>query len=221
MVQDISHNSETTKYADLLLPAAGWLEKEGTMTNSERRISYLPKVIDPPGEALPDAEILWRFAQQMGYSGFDYDNVSEVYDEYCLMTKGTNIDISGLSHERLQNNSFQWPVPTPTHPGTPRLFQNNDYFTADGKAHFNAPRHLENRSEATDKYFPFVLNTGRIRDQWHTRTKTGKVKRLKTHIPVPYLQMNKVDAFVRGLKNDDIAVIRSRRGEVRVRVNRF
>ncbi|MEM8937869.1 MAG: molybdopterin-dependent oxidoreductase [Bacteroidota bacterium] len=219
IVQDISHNSETTKYADLLLPAAGWLEKEGTMTNSERRISYLPKVIDPPGEALPDAEILWRFAQEMGYPGFDYNNASEVYDEYCLMTKGTNIDISGLSYERLQTEgSFQWPVPHKTHKGTPRLFGDQVYYTANAKAHFNAPRKLYNQSEQTNSEYPLILNTGRVRDQWHTRTKTGKVRRLLTHIPTPYLEMNKVDAYILGLKEDDIAIVKSRRGSVQVKV---
>ena len=219
VVQDISHNSETTKFADLVLPAAGWLEKEGTMTNSERRISYLPKVIDAPGEALPDAEILWRFAQAMGYEGFDYKNAAEVYDEHCLLTKGTNIDITGLSHERLKNEgSFQWPVPHKTHPGTPRLFTDLNFHTNDKKAHFNAPRSLYNKSEATDIEYPLVLNTGRVRDQWHTRTKTGKVKRLLTHVPQPYLEMNKVDAFLRKLKEGDIAVIKSRRGEVQVKV---
>ena len=219
VVQDISHSSETTKFADLLLPAAGWLEKEGTMTNSERRISYLPKVIDAPGEAKPDAEILWRFAQKMGFKGFDYKNVSEVYNEHCLLTKGTHIDISGLSHERLKNEgSFQWPVPHKTHPGTPRLFQDHKFFTNDEKAHFNAPQSLFNSSEQTSADFPLILNTGRVRDQWHTRTKTGKVKRLLTHIPHPYLEMNKVDAFLRKLKDGDIAVIKSRRGKVQVKV---
>ncbi|MDT0606430.1 molybdopterin-dependent oxidoreductase [Croceitalea rosinachiae] len=219
VVQDISHNSETTKYADILLPAAGWLEKEGTMTNSERRISYLPKVIDPPGEARPDAEILWRFAQEMGYSGFDYTSASEVYDEYCLMTKGTNIDISGLSYERLKNEgSFQWPVPHKTHKGTPRLFQDQTYFTMNGRAHFNAPKQIYNQSERTNAEYPLILNTGRIRDQWHTRTKTGKVKRLLTHIPTPYLEMNKVDTYLNKLNEGDIAVVTSRRGSVRVKV---
>ncbi len=219
VVQDISHNSETTKYADLLLPAAGWLEKEGTMTNSERRISYLPKVIDAPGEALPDVEILWRFAQEMGFKGFDYESASEVYDEYCLMTKGTNIDISGLSYERLQKEgSFQWPVPHETHPGTPRLFQDQRFYTMNEKAHFNAPKKLYNQSERTTPEYPLILNTGRVRDQWHTRTKTGKVKRLLTHISRPYLEMNKVDAYLLGLAEDDIAVVRSRRGSVQVKV---
>ncbi len=219
VVQDISHNSETTEFADLLLPTAGWLEKEGTMTNSERRISYLPKVIDAPGEALPDAEILWRFARKMGYSGFDYKNTSEVYDEHCLLTKGTEIDISGLSHQRLKSEgSFQWPVPHATHKGTPRLFTNRRFFTNDSKSHFNAPLQIYNQSEQTSAEYPLILNTGRIRDQWHTRTKTGKVKRLLTHIPQPYLEMNKVDAYLRKLKDGDVAIIKSRRGQVRVKV---
>jgi len=219
VVQDISHRSETTKFADLLLPAAGWLEKEGTMTNSERRISYLPKVMDPPGEALPDAEILWRFATKMGYPAFDYNNAGEVFDEHCLLTRGTNIDISGLSYERLKNEgSFQWPVPHNTHPGTPRLFEDHIFFTADEKAHFNAPQKIFNQSEQTSREFPLILNTGRVRDQWHTRTKTGKVKRLLTHIPEPYLEMNKVDAYLRKLNDGDVAVVKNSRGEVRVKV---
>lgn len=219
VVQDISHHSETTKFADLLLPAAAWLEKDGTMTNSERRISYLPKVLEAPGEALPDAEILWRFAQKMGYYGFDYQSAAEVYDEHCLLTRGTNIDISGLSHKRLQQEgSFQWPVPYPTHPGTPRLFTDRIFFTNDRKSHFNAPRKLYNQSESPSEAYPLILNTGRIRDQWHTRTKTGKVKRLLTHIPEPLLEMNKVDAYLRQLKDGDLAIIKNRRGQVRVKV---
>ncbi|MGY8913582.1 MAG: molybdopterin-dependent oxidoreductase, partial [Flavobacteriales bacterium] len=219
VVQDISHNSETTKYADLVLPAAGWLEKDGTMTNSERRISYLPKVIDAPGEALPDAEILWKLAQKMGFTGFGYSNVSEVYDEHCLLTKATEIDISGLSHQRLiKEGSFQWPVPHNTHKGTPRLFTDRRFFTNDTKSHFNAPQKIYNQSENTSPEFPLILTTGRVRDQWHTRTKTGKVKRLLTHIPEPYLEINKVDAYLRQLKDGDVAVIKSIRGQVQVKV---
>ena len=97
-------------------------------------------------------------------------------------------------------------------------FEDQKYFTANGKVHFNAPRNLYNKSEITTTDFPLVLNTGRVRDQWHTRTKTGKVKRLLTHIPSPFLEMNKVDAYVRNLKEGDIAVVKSRRGNVRVKV---
>src|ERR1019366_4920743 len=112
IVQDISNRSDTVKYADLVLPAAAWLEKDGTMTNSERRISYLNKVVDAPGEALPDAEIICRFADKMGFGdSFDYKKSEDIYLEHAQLTKGTSIDISGLSHERLKNEgSFQWPV---------------------------------------------------------------------------------------------------------------
>ena len=219
VVQDISYNSETTKYADLLLPAAGWLEKEGTMTNSERRISYLEKAVEPPGEALPDAEIIAKFAQKMGFDGFDYENSSEIFDEHCLLTKGTNIDISGLSYDRLKTEgSMQWPVPTKEHKGTPRLFTDRQFFTATGKINFNTPEFTENQSQKTSREYPLVLTSGRIRDQWHTRTKTGAVNRLNTHIPCPYLEMNSADAVDRNLKEDDVVIIKNDTGKVRVKV---
>jgi len=219
IVQDISHNSETTKYADLLLPAAGWLEKDGTMTNSERRISYLNKAIDAPGEALSDVEIFTKFAQKMNFKGFDYEDTSEIFDEHSLLTKGTSIDISGLSHERLKNEgSIQWPVPTKEHKGTSRLFEDKKFYTDTAKANFNVPVFTENQSEKVSEEFPLILTTGRIRDQWHTMTKTGKVNRLKTHISAPYLEINPVDAIVRGLKEEDVVLVKSARGEVRVQV---
>ncbi len=220
IVQDISHQSETTKFADLLLPAAGWLEKEGTMTNSERRISYLNKVVKPPGEALPDAEILMRFAKKMNYSGFDYQNMSEIFDEHCALTKGTAIDISGLSYDRLKTEgSMQWPVPDKNHTGTKRLFTDGYFYTPSQKAQFNVPQQILNQSEPTTKTHPLILNSGRVRDQWHTRTRTGKVNRLNSHIASPFVKINPVDALERGLKNGNIAVIYNDRGTVRVRVD--
>jgi len=219
IVQDISDRSETLEYADLVLPAAGWAEKEGTMTNSERRITYLNKVIDPPGEALPDAEILWRFAKRMGYNGFNYTNAEEVYKEHCQLTKGTNIDITGLSYSRLKaEGSFQWPVPEYNHSGTPRLFQDKKFYTDTGNAKFIVPKFTKPTSELLTEKYPLVLTTGRVRDQWHTRTKTGKVNKLITHIPDPYLEMNQVDAFLRDIKDGDIAVVQSKRGKVQVKV---
>ncbi|MGY3794217.1 molybdopterin-dependent oxidoreductase [Aquimarina sp. 433] len=219
VVQDISYRSETLEYADLILPAAGWAEKEGTMTNSERRITYLNKVVDPPGEALPDAEILWKFAQRMGYRGFDYTSAEEVYKEHCQLTKGTNIDITGLSYERLKNEgSFQWPVPESNHSGTARLFENKKFYTDTGNAKFVVPRFTKPTSELLTERHPLILTTGRVRDQWHTRTKTGKVNRLLTHIPHPFLEINQVDAFLRNIKDGDIAVVESKRGKVQVKV---
>lgn len=178
VVQEISHKSDTLEYADLVLPAAGWLEKEGTMTNSERRISYLPKEIEAPGEARPDVEIFCDFAQRMGFRGFNFNNASEIYDEYASMTKGTNIDVSYLNYDRLKNEgTFQWPVPEYRHKGTPRLFEDKKFYTPSQKAIFNLPSTIENTSVQPNGEYPLILTTGRVRDQWHTMTKTGKVSR--------------------------------------------
>ncbi len=219
VVQEISDRSETLEYADVVLPAAGWAEKEGTMTNSERRISHLSKVVDAPGEALPDVEIIWKFAQKMGYESFNYTHVSEVYEEYVRMTEGTSIDITGLSYERLKSEgTFQWPVPVAGHPGTPRLFSDHKFYTDNGRAKFVVPKFTMPTSEKISDNYPLVLTSGRIRDQWHTRTKTGKVNRLLTHIEDPYIEMNQVDAFVRGLKEGSIATVKSKRGTTQVKV---
>src|SRR5690606_21925864 len=147
VVQDISRRSDSLAFADVILPAAGHLEKDGTMTNSERRISYLSKVLDPPGEAKPDAEILCLFARAMGFKGFNYGSAAEIYDEHCQLTAGTNIDIAGLTHTRLRSEgTFQWPVPDSTHTGTPRLFTEGIFFTKSGKARF-LPAPAANLSE--------------------------------------------------------------------------
>ncbi len=218
VVQDISHKSDTVAYADLVLPAAGWLEKEGTMTNSERRISYLAKGINPPGEARPDAEILCDFAKRMGFRGFNFSNAEEIYEEYCAMTKGTNIDISYLNYDRLKNEgSFQWPVPEYRHTGTPRLFLDQKFFTPTQKAIFNIPAQIENASEKPNAEFPFILTTGRIRDQWHTMTKTGKVARLRTHYSHPVLEINQLDGYIFKIKEGDVVEVKSKNGVVRVR----
>ncbi len=218
IVQDISHKSDTVAYADLVLPAAGWLEKEGTMTNSERRISYLNKGIDPPGEARPDVEILCDFAKRMGFRGFNFSNAEEIYEEYAAMTKGTSIDISFLNYDRLKNEgSFQWPVPEYRHTGTPRLFTDKKFHTPSGKAVFNLPAQIENTSEKPSPEFPMILTTGRIRDQWHTMTKTGKVSRLRTHYSHPVLEMNSIDAYNGRIKEGDVVEIKSENGVVRVR----
>ncbi|MBP7643137.1 MAG: molybdopterin-dependent oxidoreductase [Saprospiraceae bacterium] len=220
VVQDISNRSDTTKFADILLPAAGWAEKAGTMTNSERRVSYLPKIVDAPEEALADVEIIWRFAQKMDFSGFDYTNVSQIYNEYAYLTKGTNIDVSGLSHELLaKSGSVQWPYRSGDLEGTPRLFTDLQFYTPSKKAIFNTPKSSEKTWTKTTKDYPLILTTGRIRDQWHTMTKTGKVNKLTAHIPTPKLDMHPNDAIIRNIKNGDITVISSTMGEVRCKVN--
>src|SRR5690606_35122834 len=126
--------------ADVILPAAAWAEKEGTMTNSERRISRLNKIMQPPGEALPDAEIICQFAKKMGFAGFDYPNSEAIYKEHTKLTASTNLHIEGLDYERLdKNKTIQWPYNKRRKTGTPRLFTDHNFFTPSKKAIIHSP----------------------------------------------------------------------------------
>ncbi|HTH30943.1 MAG TPA: FAD-dependent oxidoreductase, partial [Lacibacter sp.] len=218
VVQEVSNRPETIKYADVLLPAASWTEKEGTMTNAERRISYLNKIIDAPGEALPDAEIICRFAKKMGYQGFAYNSFAEIFDEHAALTEGTNVDISGLSYEILkQKRTVQWPYTKDAQGyGTKRLFTDKKFYTASQKAIIHSFND-ENQSEKLSPDFPLVLTTGRIRDQWHTMSKTGKVNKLKQHIAESFLEIHPDDAAKRSIKENELVEIFSGRGNVRVK----
>ncbi|MEO6315535.1 MAG: molybdopterin-dependent oxidoreductase [Chitinophagaceae bacterium] len=218
VVQEMSNTSQSLQYADVVLPAASWAEKEGTMTNADRRISYLGKITNAPGEALPDAEIICRLAQKMGFNGFDYKNSSEIYAEHCALTEGTNIDISGLSYEVLKEaHTVQWPYPTgSTGNGTARLFTDRKFYTASQRAIIHSFADV-NESEPPDETHPLVLTTGRIRDQWHTMSKTGKVNKLKQHISESFVELHPEDAAQRQICENDLVEIFNQRGTVRVK----
>ncbi|ULQ52814.1 nitrate reductase [Flavihumibacter fluvii] len=218
VVQDISNKPETLQYADVVLPAAGYTEKTGTMTNAERRISLLEKIIDPPGEALPDAEIICRFAKKMGFPGFDYASPEAIYKEHVALTKNTSIDISALDYELIRSNhTVQWPYGIAGNmTGTPRLFTDKKFHTLSGRARLHGFPD-DNTSEPVSPAFPLVLTTGRIRDQWHTMTKTGKVNRLKQHISQAFIEIHPDDARSRSIRDGDLVEINSARGEVRVK----
>jgi ferredoxin-nitrate reductase len=218
VVQEASKKPETLKYADVVLPAASWAEKEGTMTNAERRIGLLNKVLNPPGEALADAEIICRFARKMGFQGFDYENFSEIYAEHAALTKGTNIDISDLTYDILEEKrSVQWPYTKKINGhGTPRLFTDKKFFTTSQKAIIHSVPDT-NESERPNENFPLILTTGRIRDQWHTMSKTGKVNKLKQHIAEAFLEINPDDATARSIKDGELVEVFNVRGKVRVK----
>jgi ferredoxin-nitrate reductase len=218
VVQDISSLSDTVPYADLVLPAAGWLEKQGTMTNSERRVTLLSKLADAPGEALPDVEILCRFAQKMGWAeAFTYPDESAIFDEHRALTKGTNIDMTGISYARLRaEGSLQWPCPGKAHPGTQRLFEDHKFFTPDQRARLHGPVYSPS-AEATSEQYPLILTTGRIRDQWHTMTRTGKVNKLRQHLDTPYVELHPDDADAQGISEGHTVTIYNDRGAVRAR----
>ncbi|MDQ6901506.1 MAG: molybdopterin-dependent oxidoreductase [Bacteroidota bacterium] len=218
VVQEISSTAETLPYADVVLPAASWSEKEGTMTNADRRISYLNKITEAPGEALSDAEIICRFAKKMGYNGFEYPNTEAIYAEHCALTEGTNIDISGLNYDILKNkNTVQWPYPKKsTGNGTKRLFTDKRFFTPSKKAIIHSFPDA-NESEQPNEEWPLILTTGRIRDQWHTMSKTGMVNKLKQHLSESFLEINPHDAVKRNIHDGALIAVENKRGTVRVK----
>ena len=219
VVQDAYHPTGTTQFAHVLFPAAQWPEKVGVMTNSERRITYLPRIVEPPGEALPDWKILSLFAQEMGFTdAFSYECAEEIFDEFVQLTKGRLCDYSGISYERLKNEGpLQWPCPNHTHPGTTRLYSDSYFPTPDGRANFIQVEHQE-PFEAVDKDYPLVLTTGRVKNHWHTMTRTGKVQSLLKSCREPFLQMNPVDAKRWEIRDADFVEIVSRRGKAMVQV---
>lgn len=218
VVQEVSNKPETLQYADVVLPAASWLEKEGTMTNAERRISYMNKVIDAPGEALPDAEIIYRFAQKMGYKGFEYSNMAEIFEEHARLTEGTNLDVAALTYDLLvEKRSVQWPYTKEIDGyGTKRLFTDRLFYTPSKKAIIHSFPDANTSPPPTEE-FPLILTTGRIRDQWHTMSKTGKVNKLKQHISEAFLEIHPEDALKRGIEENTLVEVYSERGKVRVK----
>ncbi len=214
IVQDAYHPTETTRLADVLLPAAQWPEKDGVMTSSERRLTYLPKLAEPPGEALPDAVIIARLAAELGFkSAFDHAGAAGVFEEFVALTSGRPCDYSGASHARLAaEGPLQWPVPSPAHGGTERLYTDGRFPTPDGRAGFVPAEHAE-PLEPADARFPLILTTGRVRDHWHTLTRTGNAPALIRRTPEPVLEVSTRDAREIGLQDGEFAEVTSRRGK--------
>ncbi|RMG84253.1 MAG: nitrate reductase [Chloroflexi bacterium] len=217
IVQDAYHPTDTTQYAHVLLPAAQWPEKSGVMTNSERRLTYVPQVVAPPAEALPDWQIVAGVARAMGFgAAFAHQSTEEVFAEFAALTAGRPCDYSGVNHARLQSEGpIQWPCPTLEHKGTPRLYVDQTFPTEDGRAHFHVAvyRDIE---ETTDAAFPLLLNTGRLRHQWHTMTRTGKSPQLMKEAPQPFVELHPEDAAQLGVGDGEMVEVASRRGRVRV-----
>ena len=216
IVQDAYHPTETTQLAHVLFPAASWAEKEFTSTNSERMVSFSERVIEPPGAARPDWEIVAAMARQLGLSGFEYARRDEVWDEFIRLTAGRPCDMAGMRAERLrQVKSLQWPCPDVTHPGTPRLYLDRRFPTPDGRARFFARPHRMPR-ETPDHEFPLTLTTGRLYAHWHSLTRTGKSAKLLKRDPQPYIEIHPADAQPRAITEGALVQITSRRGTIRL-----
>ncbi|MGD9735008.1 MAG: molybdopterin-dependent oxidoreductase [Solirubrobacterales bacterium] len=219
VVQDAHHPTETSALADLVLPAAAWPEKQGTMTNSERRVSLVRRLLDPPGVALPDWEIFARLARELGFAkDFAWSGPEEVFAEFAACTAGRPCDLSGISHARLATEgSLQWPCRSPYSAGTERLYETGTFPTPDGRARF-APTPQAGPAEEPDGDYPLILTSGRLAEHWHTMSRTGKSKRLTQAAGEPLLELNPADAERLGLHEGERARVVSRRGEAVMRV---
>ncbi len=215
IVQDIVHPTATTEFADFILPAAQWCEKEGTFISSERRIELVEKFIDPPGEAKPDCEIIWNIAKAMGYeSYFPYRTPEDVFKEIQLSFKGRLCDLSGVDYDRLRGQiGVQLPCPTKDHPGTKRLFLNREFPRPDGRAALLS-RTSSSSYEVPSMDYPFILNTGRISSQFNSGTRTGCCPALNKLGTSGYIEISPSDAEELEIHNRDRVEVSSLRGKI-------
>lgn len=218
VVQDCYHPTETSTYAHVLLPGAQWSEKGGSMTNSERGLNLIEQAVTPPGEAKTDLDIVMAVAKKMGFvNQFPYKNTEEIFEEYKLFTKGRPNDISGITYARLKKDKgIQWPVPTAEHQGTKRRFLDKKF--PKGKLNLNVFDHKD-PAEMPDNDYPLTLITGLVNEQFHSRTRTGKIEALNRAVPEPFVEINPSDAAKFKVKDGDMVKVSSRRGLVAVRVN--
>ncbi len=209
VVQDI-FLTETGRYAHYILPGSSFLEKDGTFTNTDRRVQRVKKAIDPPGEAREDWRIIIDLAKAMGAKGFDFESPRDVFEEIRRVTP----IYAGITYERMEKESIQWPCRGEDQPGTPYLHK--DGF-ARGKGQF-VPVALKEPAEKTDPDYPFVLTTGRVPFQFHTGTMTRRTELLESEAPEPFVEMHPKDAERIGVKTGDKVVVSSRRGSIEVKV---
>ncbi|PIP16238.1 MAG: formate dehydrogenase subunit alpha [bacterium (Candidatus Ratteibacteria) CG23_combo_of_CG06-09_8_20_14_all_48_7] len=205
VVQDI-FLSDTAEYADVVLPAASFAEKDGTFTSTERRVQRIRKIISPPGQAKADWQILCEIAKRMDYDGMDYQHPSQIMDEIGKLTP----IYGGISYQRLETYGLQWPCPTRDHPGTQIL--HTERFTK-GKGTF-MPRPYLPPAEVTDEEYNFGLSTGRVYWHWHTRTMTNRTSTLERESPEPYVEMNLQDAKELQINDGQLIKVTSRRGTI-------
>ncbi|HEX7627594.1 MAG TPA: nitrate reductase [Candidatus Methanoperedens sp.] len=216
VVQDIFHPTETTLLGNVILPAAQWCEKTGTVISSERRIELVEKIVEPPGEAKPDYEIIWLIARAMGFEKeFPYTSPEQVFEEWKGLTRGRICDMNGVTYERLRGVvGPQLPCPTPDHPGTMRLFTDMHFPRPDGRAALLFREYI-GPAENPDKDYPFILITGRLESHFNTSTRTGRVPDLKNAAPDNIVNIHPQDAQMIGINEGDLVDVTSRRGTAR------
>ncbi len=207
VVQDIFH-TETTKYADVILPASSYAEKDGTFVNSDRRVIRVRKAVEMPGGAREDWKIIHEVARRMGHDLGDYSGAAEIFAEISQAAPM----MRGISYERIEKEGLQWPCPDKDHPGTPTLFLDK-FNTQSGKASLNPVAYTE-QTEKTSKDYPFMLNSGRILYQYHSSTMSRRSKSLNDYANEAYVLMNMVDAANFGFSTGDRVKVSNKRGEL-------
>ena len=220
VVQEAFATTATCEFAGLLLPATTWGEKDGTVTNSERRISRVRPAVPPPGEARHDWDICVDFARRLEKQlrpglqpQFPYTTPESIWNEHRESTRGRDLDITGLTYAMLDEAPRQWPLPEGARDGKARLYEDGVFPTADGRARFaNVP--YRPVAEPRESRYPFSLTTGRLRDHWHGMSRTGTLGRLFGHVPEPLVQMNPQDMARRGWADGDLVHVTSRRGSI-------
>jgi anaerobic selenocysteine-containing dehydrogenase len=212
IVQDAYHPTETTRYAHVLLPAAVNLEQSGTFTNSERCVTLMEPVVPPPGDARPDWWWVQQVAQAMNFtSGMNFRSPADIFDEFARSTAGRPNDQSALHHKLLRDKGPQhWPYPA-LGQSQPRRYLDRQFPTPTGKARFFAREHVD-MEDRPSRRFPLILTTGRVLNQWHTRTKTAHCPALNKLDPAPYLQMHPDDVVAHGLHDCQQVTVASRFG---------
>lgn len=210
VVQDI-FLTETAELADVVLPAASFAEKNGTFSNTERRIQRVRKAIDSPGEAKPDWKIVAEIAQKMGKEGFGYATEAEIMEEIASVTPS----YGGITYERLEGDGLQWPCPTQDHPGTP-ILHTEKFGTPSGKAQF-MPLSFRDAAELPDDEYPFLLTTDRSLFHYHTGSMTRRVDGLEQLDSEEFLKINPKDAASLGLEDNEMVQIASRRGQTQAK----
>jgi assimilatory nitrate reductase catalytic subunit len=220
VVQEAFATTATCQYADLLLPASTWGEKDGTVTNSERRISRVRSAVPAVGEARDDWHIAADFARRLesrlrpaAASGFAYATPEAVWNEHRESTRGRDLDITGLSYTALELGAHQWPFPEGATQGRARLYEDGIYPTDDGKARFVDTPYVK-LAEPREARYPFSLNTGRLRDQWHGMSRTGTIGRLFGHVPEPSIEIHRQDMQRLALIDGDLVQVTSKRGSI-------
>lgn len=224
VLQDAFNNTDSNPYADVVFPATTWGEKEGTVTNSERRITRLHAATPPSGEARHDWEIGVAFAQRLekklgiGKTLFPYTTTEQIFNEHRETTRGRDLDITGLSYSLLETEGpQQWPFKSGESKGQARLYCNGEFQTENGKAKFSNATYKPT-ADTTNARQPLHLLTGRLRDQWHGMSRTGTIAQLFNHAEEPLLSMNIDDMQRRQLKEGDIVKLSNKRGELNIRI---